>query len=117
MGKVKQLLDSYKQSSDPNTKSFVDNVLQKLLYDNGSIESDLRALIRKSALLQTEGAKSHSLTKNPREYKSKMREIIDQLSQLNLFIEYIVKNMPESLQIINQTIIKNKIYIGMHLNH
>lgn len=114
MGKVKQLIYSFKQSKGSDIIPFVDEVIDKILYDNGNIESDLTALIIKAADLRKQGATYHSLVKDKREYSQKMSLLISELSVLNSFLEFVAEKIPGRLNEIKDSIRNNGSYIHLH---
>ncbi|MDH4127783.1 MAG: hypothetical protein OEV44_03445 [Spirochaetota bacterium] len=117
MGEIKKLIPSFKQEMGSSVNQFADNILEKILYDDGWIESDLRALIKRSADLRRQGASCHSLIKSKSEYNRKMQDIISQLSDLNKFLEFITKKLPDRKSEIIITINENSSYLKVHLVH
>lgn len=112
MGKVHSFIEPFKIDKE-KTKS---DLLEKLLYENGSIESDLRALIHKSALLRTEGARYRSLVRDPKEYQGKMIHILKDLAFLHEFLEYIAEKMPSRKKEIEDCLSQNRRYLSQHKN-
>ncbi|MDH5682525.1 MAG: hypothetical protein OEZ36_13120 [Spirochaetota bacterium] len=117
MGQVWQLIKPYREGEGAGKDAFVDGVLSRMLYEDGSVESDLRALMRKSALLRKEGAVSHSLVKDKAQYKKKMDEVIGELADLNSFMEYVTAKIPDRQKELAVSIKDNKSYIATHLAH
>ena len=114
MGQVKGLLSAYKNEKGDAENRFADNVISNLLYENGSMESDLRALSKKSADLKKRGAELHNLVKNKKEYQMKMSEVLSQLTCLNSFLEFVLNKMPDRANEYNIVIDENNSYLNLH---
>ena len=117
MGQVQQLIKPFKEGDGSGLKSFVDGVLTRILYEDGSVESDIRALMRKSALLRKQGAVNHSLVKNKAEYKKKMDGILSELKGLNSFMEFVSLKLPDRKKELDESTRSNQSYIALHSSH
>ncbi|GMT49966.1 MAG: hypothetical protein IEMM0008_1505 [bacterium] len=117
MGQVKQLIPPFVTEKGPEDSNYANKIINKLLYEDGCVESDIRALIRKSALIRKQGAVHHSLIKNRREYKEKMKPLLTELHSLNTFMEFVVKKMPDRLNEIAESISGNSMYLKNHSSH
>ncbi len=117
MGQVKQLIPPFVAEKNPEDSNYANKIIHKLLYEDGCVESDIRALVRKSALIRKQGAVHHSLIKDRREYKEKMKVILIELGSLNNFMEFVLEQMPDRVYEINESIRENNMYLKNHSSH
>ncbi|HEO66402.1 MAG TPA: hypothetical protein ENI73_11120 [Spirochaetes bacterium] len=117
MGQVKQLISPFAAEKSPEDRDYANKIINKLLYEDGCVESDIRALIRKAALIRKQGAVHHSLMKDRREYKEKMKLILTELDSLNNFMQFVLEQMPDRVHEISESIRENKMYLKNHSFH
>ena len=113
MGKVKKLVGHFSQEN-PDCQGCVERIMDKILYEDGSVESDLTALMRKMALLKRQGAVYKTEVKDRALYEKKMKDLLDDLECMNRFLKYLSKEMPDRARVIQDCEDEMRMYILRH---